>query len=268
MFGKNWKRIDKNIGLAMATTGSERETEDFRTAATKTVNQNLAALDAAIGVDVTEEYNGVLASNSVNANIDALNETIGDMDDLNAGTGSEGDAISGGSGNAPDTIVAALNNIDGTLGQIHTLKGDHSTLGANSNLADVGTVENHFIALDDAIGDRTQFADSKYMKSANSVAEGMMSLDQNLANTEHRVGTLEKEMKGGFASVAALSALAPNARANGNTQIALGTGIYRDHQGLAIGAYHYFDDNILANIGASYGGDKSAMLRAGVTFGW
>ena len=135
-------------------------------------------------------------------------------------------------------------------------------------MAEVGTVENHFIALDNAIGDRTQLANSKYMKSATSVSDALMSLDQNLADTEHRVHTMEKEMKGGFASVAALSALAPNARATGNTQIALGTAVYRDHQGMAIGAYHYFNDNILANIGASYGGDKSAMLRAGVTFGW
>ena len=116
--------------------------------------------------------------------------------------------------------------------------------------------------------DNTAFANSKYMKDSTSVADAMMSLDQNLGYVEHRVHTLEKEMKGGFASVAAMSALAPNARATGNTQIALGTGIYRDHQGLAIGAYHYFNDNVLANIGASYGGDKSAMLRAGVTFGW
>ena len=79
---------------------------------------------------------------------------------------------------------------------------------------------------------------------------------------------MEKEMKGGFASVAAMSALQPNARAAGDTQISMGAGAYRDHQGLAIGAFHYFNDNIMANVGASYAGDKSTMFRAGVTFGW
>ncbi|MDY6407202.1 MAG: YadA C-terminal domain-containing protein [Pseudomonadota bacterium] len=140
------------------------------------------------------------------------------------------------------------------------------TDGNNFNEGD--SVISAIKSLDNASGDQSQFANSRYLDANMTSADAIMSLDRNLDSVDHRIRTMEKEMKGGFASVAALSALAPNARANGNTQIALGTGIYRDHQGLAIGAYHYFDDNILANIGASYAGDKSAMLRAGVTFGW
>ena len=185
-----------------------------------------------------------------------------------AGTGSTGNAITNGTGTAATTVVEAINNIDATLGQIHGLKNGNAKLGTKSNLADGTTVEQHLVALDNAVGDRTQFAGSKYMGASASVADAMMSLDTNLTLTEQRVRRVEKEMRGGFASMAALSALVPNARATGDTQISVGAGAYRDHQGMAIGAFHYFNDNVLANMGLSYGGDKSTVIRAGVTFGW
>ena len=160
------------------------------------------------------------------------------------------------------TVVEALNNVDATLGTIHGLKAKLAAAGKDKgNLATGTTVEQHLTSLDAAIGDRSQFGRSHYMKANAPVADAMMDLDYNL----HRV---EKEMKGGFASVAALSALQPNARAAGDTQISMGAGAYRDHQGFAVGAFHYFNDNVLANVGASYAGDKSTMFRAGVTFGW
>ena len=123
-------------------------------------------------------------------------------------------------------------------------------------------------ALDAAIGDVSQFSSGRYVKSATNTSDAIMALDEHLDMTEERVRRVEKEMRGGIASMAAMSALVPNARAAGDTQLAVGVGAYRDHQGIAVGGFHYFNDNILANVGASYGGDKSTVFRAGVTFGW
>ena len=333
-------QIDKNIGTAMTATGSGRTTDAFKTATTKTVNQNLSALDAAIGADMTSagrttvgvtaaansvnanltaidaylggdvsgvsrtkgtvanatvkaniealdaaigtdaelltttvttgagQNNGVAVANSVNRNVAALNAAVGDVATLKAGTGSTGNAITNGTGTAATTVVQALNNIDATLGQIHGLKNGHSHLQAKSNLADGTTVEQHLIALDDAVGDRTQYASARYVNPTMSNADAIMSLDHNLDLTEQRVRRVEKEMRGGFASMAAMAALVPNARAAGDTQLSVGVGAYRDHQGIAVGGFHYFNDNILTNVGVSYGGDKSTVFRAGVTFGW
>ncbi|MBR6412180.1 MAG: YadA-like family protein [Alphaproteobacteria bacterium] len=182
-------------------------------------------------------------------------------------------------------VVSAVKSIDkkvGDMAAIGNREGSHlspasntaaltdDSIAGNLDSLDAAVVANDqaILEIQNALGDQSQFGKSRYLDNTMTSADAMMSLDRNLNKLDRRVHQMEKEMKGGFASVAALSALAPNARASGNTQIALGAGLYRDHQGLAIGAYHYFNDNILANIGGAYGGDKSAMLRAGVTFGW
>ena len=281
----NLTALDAVIGADM-TSVTTRTVAGGTTATSNTINQNLSALDAAIGADVTTiaattvvtgagQDNGVSASNTVNQNISNLNAAVGDVATLSfnpsevgtKGSASTGNALatrdaSGNIAKPATTVVEGLNNIDATLGTIHGLKAKLAAAGKDQgNLADGTTVEDHLTSLDAAIGDRGQFAHSNYMVGDAPVADAMMSLDHNLHRTE-------KEMRGGFASVAAMSALVPNARAAGDTQISVGVGAYRDHQGMAVGAFHYFNDNILANFGASYGGDKSTMFRAGVTFGW
>ncbi|MBQ3034453.1 MAG: YadA C-terminal domain-containing protein, partial [Alphaproteobacteria bacterium] len=64
------------------------------------------------------------------------------------------------------------------------------------------------------------------------------------------------------------SALVPNARANGNTQISIGTGYYRGTTGFAVGGFHYLNDDVLLNAGAAYAGNGSATFKSGVTFGF
>ena len=277
---QNLSALDAAIGADMTAIGTGRTTTAFQTAAGNSVNANLSALDATIGADVTTiaattvktaagQNNGVVATNTINQNLSALNAAVGDIATLSAGTGATGNAITKGTGTAATTVVQALNNIDATMGNIHGLYDGStvnsstiaSTVNGHSNLAVGTTVEDHLVSVDNAIGDRSQFGQSHYMQALDSVSNALMDIDHNL----YRV---EKEMRGGFASMAAMSALVPNARAAGDTQISVGVGAYRDHQGMALGAFHYFNDNILANFGASYGGDKSTMFRAGVTFGW
>ena len=109
-----------------------------------------------------------------------------------------------------------------------------------------------------------------------------MALDSNLARVESRVDKLDgqvadlysrtnkmhHEMKSGFASLAALSGLVPDARSAGDTQLSLGTGYYRGTTGFAFGAFHHVSDNVLLNAGAAYAGNGSATFKGGVTFGF
>ncbi|MCL1891684.1 MAG: YadA-like family protein [Alphaproteobacteria bacterium] len=87
---------------------------------------------------------------------------------------------------------------------------------------------------------------------------------------DNRVDDLSKEVRSGFAGLAAMSALVPNARSSGDTQISIGTGGYRDAFGVALGAFHYINNGTLVNVGASYAtGDKANVSwRAGITFGF
>ena len=70
-----------------------------------------------------------------------------------------------------------------------------------------------------------------------------------------------------MAAMSAMSALVPYARDCGDTQISVGTGAYQDRMGIAFGAFHYFNDHVLVNAGASYGGSRQWAIRAGITFG-
>lgn len=233
--------------------------------------------DALIGTtDVLVEQNGVIKLGTVNNNIAALNNTIGDITDLNQYTegATIGNALTQGGTQSADTVVAALNNIDATLGTIHGLRDKLATSGGGTNLASGTTVEQHLTALDSAIGNRA-YTSTRYISSGSDLSSAVSTLDSNLSRVEGNLDALTRrtqkmhhEMKSGFASLAAMSALVPNARVAGDTQISVGTGHYRGTTGFALGAFHHVNDNILLNAGAAYGGNGSATFKGGLTFGW
>jgi hypothetical protein len=212
---------------------------------------------------------------------------------------SVGNALANGGTTTPTTVVAALNNIDATLGTIHGLKTKLESAGTyKGNLATGTTVEEHLTAIDSAIGDRSSLASlntainnaaktdvatalettgnlignmtfdgTNYLASVTDLSEAVRVLDSNIAKVDHKVEKLEKKVNSGMASMAALTALVPNARDCGDTQISIGTGAYADRAGVAVGAFHYFNDHVLLNAGASYGGTSDWAFRAGITFG-
>lgn len=233
--------------------------------------------DTLIGTtDVLVEQNGVIKLGTVNNNIAALNNAIGDITDLNQYTegATIGNALTQGGTQSADTVVAALNNIDATLGTIHGLRDKLATSGGGTNLASGTTVEQHLTALDSAIGNRA-YTSTRYISSGSDLSSAVSTLDSNLSRVEGNLDALTRrtqkmhhEMKSGFASLAAMSALVPNARVAGDTQISVGTGHYRGTTGFALGAFHHVNDNILLNAGAAYGGNGSATFKGGLTFGW
>jgi len=284
-------QVASNIGTAaeITTTGINGVANN------QTVNKNIDELNKTLGnikaldgTDGTGPKGNLAAANSTVADhLNAIDARMGDIAGLNTkrGASAKGNLDTTATAKVEDHFVALddaigdrtafsntvgvdysttglnNNNVVGAISQVASNVGSTPVTGANGNVAAGNTVNQNLDALDAAIGDIGQFSQSEYMSRNATIADGMMNLDHNL----HRV---EKEMRGGFASMAALSALVPNARGAGDTQLSVGTGAYRDHQGIAVGAFHYFNDNVLANMGFSYGGDKSAIFRAGVTFGW
>ena len=211
------------------------------------VADNLVALDNAVGS--TTDGNYVQAANTVGQNLNALDAKIGVVTD--------------------GAQVAAGNTIGQNINALDNAIGNRSIDSTNASINDAlkTNVAAAFTATGNAIGDMN-FENTRYVGARSDLSSAVRSLDSAVSHLDHRVDTLEDETKAGFASTAALAGLVPNARANGNTQLAIGTGAYRGSVGGAVGLYHYINDNVLVNAGFSYAGDKSAIGKAGVTFGW
>ncbi|MBR6674994.1 MAG: YadA-like family protein, partial [Alphaproteobacteria bacterium] len=278
---------DAQDAETLASAKTYTDTQDAATLATAQADASAKATaaetnaksytDTLIGTtDILVEQNGVIKLGTVNENIAALNNAIGDITDLNQYTegATIGNALTQGGTQSADTVVAALNNIDATLGTIHGLRDKLAASGAGTNLASGTTVEQHLTALDSAIGNRA-YTSTRYISSGSDLSSAVSTLDSNLSRVEGNLDALTRrtqkmhhEMKSGFASLAAMSALVPNARVAGDTQISVGTGHYRGTTGFALGAFHHVNDNILLNAGAAYGGNGSATFKGGLTFGW
>ena len=133
-------------------------------------------------------------------------------------------------------------------------------------------------AAGDAIGNMA-FTGTHYVASDRDLSSAVRTLDANLNRVENHfngeINRLENkldkhhhEMKRGFASLAAMTRLVPNPRGCGDTQIAVGVGHYQGSTGVAIGMFHYIDNNTLVNVGVGYSGHDSATFGAGLTFGF
>ena len=217
-----------------------------------------------VGAATTVAFNNVADDNTVNANIDALNRKVGNMNNIGYGYKN----LSNGTTTQPDTVVEALLNIDASMGTIHGLADKLEKAGTyQGNLAEGTTVEQHLTALDSAIGNRANFNKMHYTQGSKTVVDAIGKLDTKLNSVDHDVRTLRHKFQSGMASAAALSALVPNARAHGNTQLSVGTGMYHGHGAMAVGGFHWFTDNILFNTGIAWD-DNEATYRMGVTYSW
>ena len=266
---------------------------------------NQVAANVGTADQLSNNFNGVETANSVNQNINALNGSVGDVSTFeDSTTGNLSNSVNPApAANAKD-VATAINNIDATLGKIHGLydgsKVDNgvvpSTVGANSNLAQGTTVSDHLVMLDNAIGNRqinsantaineatarsvaegleaagnkigtADFSGTRYAAGADNVTDAVKRLDSNMGRIEHDVRDLRHDFRTGMASMAAMTALVPNARGCGDTSLSLGTGAYDGHTAMALGAFHYLTDNLLLNAGAAWGNTNDVAYRMGVTW--
>ena len=273
----------------------------INTGMTTSLSAGLQAAGNAIGSLSYSSTNSFDVDADLTEAVSGLDATIGDMGAIGVGSGN----LSNGTTTAPTTVVDALQNLDHSMGKIHGLVDttgavttSGSTVGNNSNLARGTTVSDHLVSLDNAIGNReitslnhtinteTQtslsaglqaagnaigslnYSSTNYVRAGSDLTSAISTLDAQLEQMNDDVDEMDKEMKAGFASMAALSGLQPNARAFNDTQISLGVGNYRGKTGFALGGFHYVNDNLMLNLGAAYAGEHSATFRGGLTFGW
>jgi len=93
------------------------------------------------------------------------------------------------------------------------------------------------------------------------------SMQGQVNSLGHKINNVERRMEQGLATVTALTALHPNPRYQGKTQVAVGTGMYSDNVAGAIGLFHYLNERVMLNAGAAYGGDTSWAGNVGITIG-
>ncbi len=218
----------------------------------ETVESHLLAIDQAIGNRNYGDSNiHVADGDSVAVAVSKLDATIGDFDST-----------------VEHHTVDKTKAVNQNLSLIDSVIGDRNIVSKNAaiNEAVAQDYATAFKTTGDLIGDM-KFDDSKYISGVASLSDAVRSLDSNLGRVEHKVHKIEKEAHSGLAAVTAMTALVPNARDCGDTQISVGTGAYADRMGIAAGAFHYINDHVLLNAGGSYGGDKQWAVRAGITFG-
>ncbi len=82
-----------------------------------------------------------------------------------------------------------------------------------------------------------------------------------------KVNGLDTRMDSVGALSSAFSAMTPNPRDDGRTQVSMGMGFYQGKTAYAGGVYHYVNDRVLLNAGMSFAGGESAS-RVGMTVGF
>ena len=250
-------QVASNIGPAIS---SVQDRNTGKIAVENTVNANISALDAAIGSNVTST-NNIAVANTVNANITALDTKMGKVSELGTYSQRKGN-LNSATGATPSTVVQALENVDRSIGD-RTLKSANGAI--NTGMAT--SLSDGLRAAGDQIGS-LNYNSTHYISKGENITSAISALDSNLHRVDEKVKKMDKQMKSGFASMAAIAGLRPNARACSDTQIAIGGGHYRGQTGVALGGFHYVNDNLMLNLGAGYAGNQSATVSGGLTFGW
>ena len=105
-------------------------------------------------------------------------------------------------------------------------------------------------------------------QNIEGVKNNISNLNTRVNNLQSQVNRLDNKIESGLATVTALTALHPNPRHQGKTQISIGTGMYADNVAGAVGVFHYLNNKVMLSAGASYGGDKSFAGNVGITIGF
>jgi hypothetical protein len=154
--------------------------------------------------------------------------------------------------------------------------GNGVALGADSELVDgavsVGASDNLRRVIN--VADGTDPTDAVTLSQLNDAVTTMEAgYSDQLTSLENRVDDFDEKIDEVGAIGSAMSALVPNPRSSSDNSIALGIGHYGDQTALAIGSFHYLNnDRILFNagLGGAVGGGNSSpvAVRAGVTIGF
>lgn len=105
-------------------------------------------------------------------------------------------------------------------------------------------------------------------QSINGLKNNVSTLNNRVDRMQSQINRLDNKIEQGLATVTALTALHPNPRHQGKTQISIGAGMYADNVAGAVGVFHYLNDKVMLSAGASYGGNDSFAGNVGITIGF
>lgn len=162
-----------------------------------------------------------------------------------------------------------------TLGEIPEMQTN-----INNNTANISKVQNQVNDNTTAINEnRTQIKNNttainnvqtqvnNTQANVDRIQSQVNGMQGQINSLGHKINNIERRMEQGLATVTALTALHPNPRHKGKTQISVGSGMYADNVAGAIGIFHYLNDRVMLNAGAAYGGDTSWAGNVGITIG-
>ena len=285
---KAMNQIAANVGTADQLSNNFNGVETANS-----VNQNINALNGSVGdVSTFEDSTTGNLSNSVNpAPADNAKDVATAINNIDATLGKihglyDGSKVDNGNPKVKSTVGANSNLAQGTTVSDHLVMLDNAIgnrqinstnaaineatwgrVDANGNVipGTEGSLAKGLEAAGNAIG-TADFRGTRYAAGAGNVTDAVKKLDANMGRIEHDVRDLRHDFRTGMASMAAMTALVPNARGCGDTSLSLGTGAYDGHTAMALGAFHYLTDNLLLNAGAAWGNTNDVAYRMGVTW--
>ena len=247
--------VDNETGLPMA--GTEEQVGGYLNEEGDFVVLGDLDGDGLLNLDALTSAQLAAITTTTAASSDGANLTVEGMTTTN-GINNSGAKITGVA--AGTAATDAVNK-----GQLDTVNTAVTTEVAN-RIADVNAEESARIAADNTLTTNLNAEIALRTAAVNSEASARIAGDAALNN---RVDSVEERLDQVGAFSAAFSALVPNDRVSGNTQLSLGYGYYASESALAAGLFHYVNNNVLLNVGASTslnGGETAG--RAGVTIGF
>ena len=262
--------IQNTVGdLSQLGTGNKNHTNGTDNAP-ETIVEAIQNIDQSLGTihgladKLGDRHQGNLAQGTtVEEHLTSLDSAIGNRDKYTNANGSN------------NYLATAGADISSAISEIASNIGTAEDLGAEQNKVSAGnTVNQNIAAINSAIGNTSKLANTHYISGATNLTDAVAGLDSQIHNLDSRyyqlssdIDDLRDDFNAGMATMSALTALVPNARATGNTQLSFGTGMYEGEAAMALGGFHWVDDNILLNVGAAWGSADTAY-RMGVTYSW
>lgn len=216
--------------------------------------------DGLLDLSALSEEELAAITTEIEASSDGANLTVEGMTTTN-GINNSGAKITGVA--AGTAATDAVNK-----GQLDTVNTAVTNEVAN-RIADVNAEESARIAADGVLQNNINAEASARIAADVALDNRVDDVEVGLGQLNNRVDDVEERLDQVGAFSAAFSALVPNDRVSGNTQLALGYGYYASESALAAGLFHYVNNNVLLNVGASTslnGGETAG--RAGVTIGF
>lgn len=261
--GMSWTSDKGKVGISAATAAGIRGAGNPNSAASSGIGSTALGSgasardrDTAIGFRATVTADGSVAVGA-NTTVNSANSVVVGADALvesgavgSSAIGQNARVASGAGG----SVALGQNSV---ANQANTVSV--GSVGSERRITNV-TAGNDFTDAAN-VGQVRQVEAALGVETSNRMNADAV-LQSNIERTDIRLDNV-----GALAS--AFSALVPNARASGNSQLSVGLGNYRSTTALAAGLFHYTNNNVLINVGVSHTFTRrETAARAGATFSW